>query len=108
MTKHILTIILFAMTMLFCPTLSNSTFARIELSEIENSSIKIELANNKNILYVYGAAGKTIQFYNLVGVIVMSVKIDSSEKAIDISKLKNVIHIVRVGNISKKINLLSR
>ena len=51
--------------------------------------------------------GKTLHIYNLVGMEIMSVKVDSQEKKIDLSDLKKVV-LVKVGNISKRIILLSR
>lgn len=106
MTKRILTIIYIALTLTFVPAFINSASARIELTEIELQSIRIE--QNGSTLHVYGAMGKTIYIYNLVGMQVYSVKIDSQEKVIDLSNLKKVVHIIKIGNISKKINLLSR
>ena len=106
MTKRILTILYFALTLTFVPALVSSVSARIELTEIESQSVKIE--QNGSTLYVYGAMGKTIYIYNLVGMQVYSLRIDSQEKAIDLSNLKKVVHIVKIGNISKKINLLGR
>ena len=106
MTKRILTIIYVALTLTFVPALINSASARIELTDIESQSIKIE--QNGSTLHSYGAMGKTLYIYNLVGMPVYSIKIDSQEKTIDLSNLKKVVHIVKIGNISKKINLLSR
>ncbi len=106
MTKRILTIIYVALTLTFVPALINSASARIELTDIESQTVRIE--QNGSTLHVYGAMGKTLYIYNLVGMPVYSIKIDSQEKTIDLSNLKKVVHIVKIGNISKKINLLSR
>ena len=106
MAKRIYTTILLALTLTFVPAMVTSASARIELSEIDTQQIKIVL--NGNTLTVSGAAGKTTYIYNLVGMPVLSIKIDSAEKNIDLSNLKKVVHIVKIGNISKKINLLSR
>lgn len=106
MTKKLLSIIILALTLQFVPAMVGSASARVELSEIDTQQIKVELYGNT--LYVSGAAGKTVYIYNLVGMNVLSIKIDSSEKYIDLSNLKKVVHIVKIGNISKKINLPSR
>lgn len=106
MTKKIYTTILFALVLTFVPFTAVSSYARIELSEIDTQQVKIVL--NGNILTISGAAGKTVYIYNLVGMPVFSMKIDSSEKNIDLSNLKKVVHIVKIGNVSKKINLPSR
>ena len=106
MTKKLLTTILLAFTLMFIPAIATSASARIELSEIEAQQVKIEL--NGNTLYVSGAMGKPLCIYNLIGMPVLSITIDSPEKSIDLSNLKKVVHIVKIGNISKKINLRSR
>lgn len=87
----------------FLPAMQSTASARIELSEIDNQAIKIELSGNSII--ITGAAGKTVKIYNLIGVEVMSVRIDSNEKRIDLNNLKRGIYPVKVGNVSKKLHI---
>lgn len=105
MPKHIFATLALIFAFTFTPCMLTSLQARVELSEIDNQQIKIELVG-KN-LYVTGAMGKTLHIYNLVGMEIMSIKVDSQEKKIDLSDLKKVV-LVKVGNISKRIILLSR
>lgn len=106
MKKYILTILTIIFSLTFAPCVLDSIHARVEFSEIENQQVRIELIGNH--LVVTGAQGKTVHIYNLVGMEVMAIKIDATEKKIDLSNLKKVVHLVKVGNISKKINLLGR
>lgn len=105
--KHLLFIILTALSISFTPCMVSKTHARIELSEIETTPIKIELVQGST-LYITGAVGKTVYIYNLVGIKLMSIKIDSQEKKIDLGNFNNRVLIIKIGNISKRINLLSR
>lgn len=107
MTKKILLTLTIIATMCFAPCLLATASARIELSEIEaQQQVKIEQKGNS--IVVSGAAGKTVLIYNLIGVKVMSVKIDAPEKRIDLSNLDRGIYPVKVGNVSKKIHVSGR
>ena len=103
MASKIFTTLLLSFTLCFAPSLVAGASARIELTEIETPVIKIEQTNGT--LIVTGAAGKTLKIYNLTGVEVMVVRIDSQEKHIDISKLIKGVYPVKVGSISKKLNV---
>lgn len=92
--------------MCFMPALQTTASARIELSEIEVQQIKIEQVGNSVV--IYGAAGKIVYVYNLIGVKVMSVPVDAAEKKIDLSNLGKGIYPVKVGNVSKKVHISRR
>lgn len=81
--------------------------ARIELSEIEAQQ-QIKIMQSGKTIIISGAMGKTVTIYNLIGVEVMTVRIDSQEKRIDLSNLGKGIFPVKVGNITKKIHLGGR
>jgi len=87
------------------PKMQNSVSARIEFSEIE-MPIKIDFSGTT--LTVSGAQGKILHIYNLVGIEIMAVKIDSNLKSFDLSVLPKGIYPVKVGGISKKISLQNR
>ena len=106
MTRRILIIWAIITTMCFMPALQTTASARIELSEIEVQQIKIEQVGNSVV--IYGAAGKTVYVYNLIGVKVMSVPVDAAEKKIDLSNLGKGIYPVKVGNVSKKVHISRR
>ncbi len=86
--------------------LQNTASARIELSEMDVQTIKV--VQRGNAIVVTGAQGKTLRIYNLIGVELASVQIDSQEKRIDLSRFAKGIYPVKVGGISKKIHLNGR
>ncbi len=86
------------------PALPAEASSRVELIDIEAQQINI--AFRGNTVCVTGAMGKTLHVYNLIGMEVMTVKIDSQEKYIDLSHLTKGAYPVKVGNLSTKINLI--
>lgn len=106
MIKNILITLTLATAMCFCPSLQNEASARIELSEIDVQPVKIEQRGNS--IVISNAQGKTAHIYNLIGVEVLTVRIDSQEKRIDLSHLSKGIYPVKVANVSKKANISGR
>jgi len=104
--RHILTISLLTLMLNSMPAFIADASARIELIDVEAQQVKISFRGN--VVCVTGAIGKTLHVYNLIGMEVMTVKIDSQEKYIDLSHLPKGAYPVKVGNVSKKINLLGR
>lgn len=92
--------------MCFTPTLQTVASARIEISDIDAQQIKIE--QKGNTVVIYNAAGKIAHIYNLIGVEIMTVKIDAAEKKIDLGHLKKGIYPVKVEKVSKKANISGR
>lgn len=103
MAKHILIIITLIVAFSFMPAIQNTASARIELSDIDTQTMKIE--QRANCIVVMGAAGKTLHIYDMLGVEKKSIVIDSQEKRIDLSQLTKGIYFVKVGNESKKISI---
>lgn len=106
MIRKILISLTLASALCFTPAIQMTASARIELNETDMQQVKIEQKGNSII--VYGAAGKSLRIYNLIGVEVMTVRIDAAEKKIDLSNLTKGIYPVKVGNISKKIHISNR
>ena len=102
MLRQITIIFSLIFTLTFMPALQNNASARIELSDME-MPVKIDLMSTT--LSVSGAQGKVLHIYNLIGVEIMAVKIDSNLKSFDLSVLSKGIYLVKVGNVSKKINI---
>lgn len=102
MLRQITIIFSLIFTLTFMPALQNNASARIELSDME-IPVKIDLMSTT--LSVSGAQGKVLHIYNLIGVEIMAVKIDSNLKSFDLSVLSKGIYLVKVGNVSKKINI---
>lgn len=106
MAKRILTYFLFALTLCFTPVFAENATARIELNDTDTQSIKIEQMGD--VVYITGATGKVAYVYNLIGMVMTTIRIDSPEKKIDLSHLKKGIYPVKVGNVSKKIHVQGR
>ena len=106
MTRRILTSLAIITALTLTPALQTTASARIELSDMEVQQIRIEQKGSSVI--IYGAAGKTANIYNLIGVKVMSVQIDSAEKRIDLSRLTKGIYPIKVDNVSKKVHISNR
>ena len=102
MLRQITIIFSLIFTLTFMPALQNTASARIELSDVE---LPIKLDLTSSTLSVSGAQGKVLHIYNLIGVEIMAVKIDSNLKSFDLSVLSRGIYLVKVGNVSKKINI---
>ena len=102
MLRKITIIFSLIFTLTFMPALQNTASARIELNDVE-MPVKIDFTSST--LSVSGAQGKVLHIYNLIGVEIMAVKIDSNLKSFDLSVLSRGIYLVKVGNVSKKINI---
>lgn len=103
MAKHILIIITLIAAFTFMPAMQNTASARIELSDIDTQTLKIE--QRGNVIIVTGAAGKTLRIYDITGVEKKAINIEGQEKRIDLSQLTKGIYFVKVGNESKKISI---
>ncbi len=103
MTKNILYSLLIASTLSFAPSLINEAKARIELSDIETQQPSVRQSGSS--LIVSGAVGKTVYVYNLLGVQLIAIHVDSYEKRIDLSTLPKGIYPIKIGNYTKKIQL---
>lgn len=106
MVKRILTIMTFITAMCLTPALQTTASARIEINDMDVQQIRIEQKGNAVI--IYNATGKVAHIYNLIGVEIMTVKIDAAEKRIDLSHLKKGIYPVKVEKVSKKANISER
>ena len=106
MARRYLLIAFLTLSALVAPALQQEASARVELIDYEAQQVKISFVDNK--LTVTGAMGKTLQVFNLIGRVVMTVKIDSPEKTIDLGSLPKGACPVRVGNVTKKISILGR
>ena len=103
MTKNILYSILIASALCFAPSLVSNVSARIELSDIETTQPSVRQSGSS--LVISGAIGKTVYVYNLLGVQLAAIHIDTYEKRIDLSTLPKGIYPIKIGNYTKKIQL---
>ena len=103
MTKKILLSLMLAVAMNFAPAMLTEASARIELSDFDTQQPVIRQVGSS--LIIYGAVGKTVRVYNLLGVQLQAIYIDSAEKRIDLGNLPRGIYPVKIGNFTKKIQL---
>lgn len=104
MTKNLLTIALAATMMISVPVASIAApmIEIVDYMDIDQFGVTISV--NQNVLHVSGAAGQTLQVYNVAGVCVMNVKIDGDEKHYDLN-LQKGCYIVKVGKVVRKISV---
>ena len=103
MTKKILFALTIAMALNFVPVLLNEANARIELTDFDLQQPSIRQSGST--LIINGAVGKTVYVYNLLGVQLAAIHIDSQEKRVDLSSLPRGIYPIKIGNFTKKIQL---
>lgn len=71
---------------------------------IEQNLQSIEISVTGSILHVTGAAGENLYVYNVTGVRVKSIRIDSNDKRYDLNLPKGC-YIVKVGKVVRKISI---
>lgn len=103
MTKKLLYTLVLAVALNFVPVLLNEANARVELTDFEVQQPSIRQSGAT--LIVSGAVGKTVYVFNLLGIQLSAIYIDSQEKRIDLSTLPRGIYPIRIGNFTKKIKL---
>lgn len=82
---------------------ANATVPAMDIVENDVQSISIILVG-ESTLRVVGAAGQILSIYNVTGVKVMNIKVDSSDKSYHLN-LPQGCYIVKVGNVVRKIAL---
>ncbi|MCD8290068.1 MAG: T9SS type A sorting domain-containing protein [Prevotella sp.] len=100
--KRNLLVIPFVIAMLF--TIPTISYAESAIEIIDNEYQEIMISVNASKLHVTGANGQTLYIYNVTGVCVMSMKIDSADRYYDLS-LSRGCYIVKVGNTVRKISI---
>lgn len=100
MRKHILGTVLLLVCLAgnVVPAMSEPV---VEITE-NDQAVSIRITGND--LRITGAAGEMLSVYNVAGVRVMTVKIDSSDKTYNLNLPKGC-YIVKVGKIVRKISI---
>lgn len=93
---HILSLLGF---LLFATPIIQHASAAIEIIEQEH---QVSVAVIDGSLRISGAMGQTVYIYNVTGVQVKVVKVDSTDKQYELNLPKGC-YIVKVGNIVRKI-----
>lgn len=94
-------LIAFALTWLAAPV---STYAQAESDAVENSLSGITLTVNGTKVHVTGATGENMEIFNLTGVKVSSISIDSADKSLTLTLPKGC-YILKVGKVVRKISI---
>ncbi|MBQ7685209.1 MAG: T9SS type A sorting domain-containing protein [Bacteroidaceae bacterium] len=94
-------LIAFALTWLAAPV---STYAQAESDAVENSLSGITLTVNGTKVHVTGANGENMEIFNLTGVKVSSISIDSADKSLTLTLPKGC-YILKVGKVVRKISI---
>lgn len=102
MAKNILSALLFS-ALLFGMPQTSTAMSAIEIVENDFQSIAISISE-ESVLRVTGAVGQALYIYNVTGVRVMSIKIDSSDKSVSLNLAKGC-YIVKVGKVVRKISI---
>lgn len=102
MTKHIL-YLTFAALLLAAVPCGTMAAPGIEIVDNEFQTITISVSS-ESVLHVTGAAGQMLSIYNVTGVRVMSIKVDSSDKSYNLNLPKGC-YIVKVGKMVRKISI---
>lgn len=69
---------------------------------LENETIQVGLTVNNDTIRVQNAKNSTLEIYNVLGVKVNSIKIDTSDKTITLNLPKGC-YILKVENVARKI-----
>lgn len=81
---------------------TESEVETLETAQAASAFSEVQLTTEGRVVHVKNAAGLKLEVFNVTGVLVSSVKIDSQEKSITLS-LDKGIYILRVGNVTRKV-----
>ncbi len=101
MAKRIFTLSMVMALMLGAPAALHATTS-IEIIEQTLQNIDISVAGS--VIHVTGAAGQNLYVYNITGVRVKSIRVDSNDKRYDLNLPKGC-YIVKVGKVVRKISI---
>lgn len=72
--------------------------------EVETELSAVTLSVNGSKVHVTGAEGETLEVYNLTGVKVATIRIDSNDKTMTLT-LQRGCYILKVGKVVRKISI---
>ena len=77
----------------------------ISRSAIENEQAPITISVSESTVHIKNADKKIVSIFNLTGVEVKRISIDSPSKTIDLSFLPKGCYIIKIGNVARKVYL---
>ncbi|MBQ7570738.1 MAG: T9SS type A sorting domain-containing protein [Bacteroidaceae bacterium] len=81
-----------------------TSMAQADRDEIETELSAVSLSVTGSKVHVTGAEGATLEVYNLTGVKVATIRIDSNDKSITLN-LQRGCYILKVGKVVRKISI---
>ncbi len=81
-----------------------SLMAQSDREEVDTELSAISLSVNGSKVHVSGADGEILEVYNLTGVKVASIRIDSNDKSFSLN-LQRGCYILKVGKVVRKISI---
>lgn len=101
MLKKILSIAFASALFMTCPL---PVQAGQSMEIIENDVQSVSISVSGTVLHVSGANGQVLKVYNVTGVCLMSVRVDSQDKRYELNVPKGC-YIVKVGKTVRKISI---
>lgn len=98
--KKILSILLSAMLL----TTSVSANSFVGQNEIGQFSSSINITPKKKLIHVSGAEGMTMEVYNLTGINIASIQIESNDANLSLNLPKGC-YIFKIGKVVRKISI---
>ena len=77
----------------------------ISKTAIENEQAPITISVSESTVHIKNADKKIVSIFNLTGVEVKRISIDSPSKIIDLSFLPKGCYIIKIGNVARKVYL---
>lgn len=102
MKKQILFIIIAALS-LSVPCDVNAQ--DIQRTTIEQEQKEVSINVQDATLYIKNAEHAVVEIYNMAGVRVITYRIDSNSKTIDLNHLAKGCYIVKIGKVARKVYL---
>ena len=72
---------------------------------IEQEVAPITISVNESTIHIKNAEKMVIEIYNMAGVKVVTQRIDSSDKAIELDNLPKGCYIIKIGKVARKVYL---
>lgn len=101
MIKNILIFSLASVLIFGMPGVSHAESA-IEI--IDNDYQTVTISVQESVLHVTGANGQILQIYNVAGMMIKSIKVDSNDRRYELN-LNKGCYIVKVGKTVRKISI---
>ena len=77
----------------------------ISRTQTETEQMPITISVNESTVHIKNADKKIVQIFNLTGVEVKRIAVDSPSKTIDLSNLPKGCYIIKIGNVARKVYL---